>query len=444
MKEQSIIKNRTNYSLIYNDILRNETISWEAKGLYAYLMILPDNWTIYKSEIQKHSTHKGRDAFNKIWKELESVGIIQKIPSRIQGKFSNMSYVITITPFTADSTVDWNPVTGKPPLLNTNIMTTDTDTAYPTKNDMSTYHIGQSADAELPCINSADIQELNIFVQPGKDNIKSITPINTYIEFWNTFDCFNTHKKRDTKIYKRTDTYINHLLNNRFTSTYDIDKDWRIDNNLSLSVLKQLTGSSLKKAIILYSLKFSPEYKPENKQYLPKSFADFIFNPTTGKSQLLWVLNNPPQKLHAPDIPTARKRLQEYATMIDKFLLYAYPNCSTKNKYTIYINSYKTIQEIKRIHSTMAEYNNHEFMLQLGKDTITPFVDKWLTYIGYKKHIKTIDFNCTGYTWNNFLQYLATEYKLQLDVSEKKVKKPKKSEITRIREDNDDEYLDMF
>ncbi len=46
-----------------------------------------------------------------------------------------------------------------------------------------------------------------------------------------------------------------------------------------------------------YAEKFKPNYYPEYKGNLTKSFADFLFNPRTGKSELLEIVSSPPALL---------------------------------------------------------------------------------------------------------------------------------------------------
>ena len=73
-----------NYSVIYNECFQNPELSARAKGIFAYLMTLPDDWKIYKRELTKHFK-EGRDALNKAFEELEGCGYITKKPERGEG-----------------------------------------------------------------------------------------------------------------------------------------------------------------------------------------------------------------------------------------------------------------------------------------------------------------------------------------------------------------------
>ena len=70
-----------NYTIICNKCLRDSGISARAKGIFAYIMTLPDDWKIYKSELHEHFK-EGRDALNTAFAELEEAGYVSKVPAR--------------------------------------------------------------------------------------------------------------------------------------------------------------------------------------------------------------------------------------------------------------------------------------------------------------------------------------------------------------------------
>ncbi|MFQ6365507.1 hypothetical protein ACLM47_01940 [Lactococcus lactis] len=65
------------YSLIPNELVQNDDMTWAARGLMCYILSMPDDWVFYKTEVMKHGDKK-RDAFNKTWMELQSFGYITK------------------------------------------------------------------------------------------------------------------------------------------------------------------------------------------------------------------------------------------------------------------------------------------------------------------------------------------------------------------------------
>jgi ribosomal protein L40E len=72
------LKNKTgNFTIVLNEVFRRSDLSAKAKGLYAYLMTLPDDWIIRKQELYNHFL-EGKAALDTGFKELETAGYINK------------------------------------------------------------------------------------------------------------------------------------------------------------------------------------------------------------------------------------------------------------------------------------------------------------------------------------------------------------------------------
>ena len=54
-------KKERNYTVMDNTFLRDERLSAKAKGIFAYILYLPEDWCIYQSELVKHFSD-GKDA----------------------------------------------------------------------------------------------------------------------------------------------------------------------------------------------------------------------------------------------------------------------------------------------------------------------------------------------------------------------------------------------
>ena len=96
------------FTIVPNELLQREDLSWAAKGLMAYILSLPPSWVLYKSKLIE-SSNVGRDAFERIWRELQSKGYIvgggkQKINAG--GKFGAKDFMVYDTP---QETVAGNP-----------------------------------------------------------------------------------------------------------------------------------------------------------------------------------------------------------------------------------------------------------------------------------------------------------------------------------------------
>jgi hypothetical protein len=82
-----------NYSIISNECFKDINISARAKGIYAYVMTLPDDWKISKKELNNHFT-EGQKAIDTAFKELKDRGYIEQI--RVQkdnGQFQGSEYI---------------------------------------------------------------------------------------------------------------------------------------------------------------------------------------------------------------------------------------------------------------------------------------------------------------------------------------------------------------
>jgi hypothetical protein len=77
-----------------NEVFRRRDISARAKGLFAYIMTLPDDWKIQKEELYSHFT-EGRDALDKAFRELINVGYIKNERLRDEaGKIIGFRFVV--------------------------------------------------------------------------------------------------------------------------------------------------------------------------------------------------------------------------------------------------------------------------------------------------------------------------------------------------------------
>jgi hypothetical protein len=70
------LKNKTgNFTIVLNEVFKRSDLSARAKGIYAYIMTLPDDWLICKQELYTHFA-EGKAALDTGFKELETTGYI--------------------------------------------------------------------------------------------------------------------------------------------------------------------------------------------------------------------------------------------------------------------------------------------------------------------------------------------------------------------------------
>lgn len=125
------VQKNSNYSVISNVHLQDETLSWKAKGILSYLLSKPDNWQVYIAHLKNQSTD-GRDATASGIRELINAGYISRDYTRNEvGQMTGRSYVVYESSFEqkavnkGDNPKTENPLLGNPTLDNPTLLNTD-------------------------------------------------------------------------------------------------------------------------------------------------------------------------------------------------------------------------------------------------------------------------------------------------------------------------------
>lgn len=89
------VQKNENYVCLNNEFLRNQNLSWKAKGILAYFLSLKDNWIIHLPEISKHSSNGITSLYSGI-KELRKQGYVSKkvCRSKKTGRITKTMYII--------------------------------------------------------------------------------------------------------------------------------------------------------------------------------------------------------------------------------------------------------------------------------------------------------------------------------------------------------------
>lgn len=91
-------KKENPFVMLDKRLLEDTRLSWEAKGLHAYLMSKPDSWTVNVKHLVKQSRN-GRDATYRIVNELIYAGYIERIQERSEdGRLGDIEYIVYETP----------------------------------------------------------------------------------------------------------------------------------------------------------------------------------------------------------------------------------------------------------------------------------------------------------------------------------------------------------
>lgn len=124
-----IKKYQKRFTTIDNGVLNDTSLSWKAKGLFAYLWSKPDDWDFYEIEIAKHSSD-GRSSLRAGIKELEGRGYLTRSRQRsTDGKLGGTDWILSENPMQKkpmyDDPMFQNRTYDNQTLLNTNNTNTD-------------------------------------------------------------------------------------------------------------------------------------------------------------------------------------------------------------------------------------------------------------------------------------------------------------------------------
>src|SRR6185436_17013379 len=82
------------YTVLPNEFIRNKQLTMSAKGLLTYLLSLPADWVVYKTELPNHFFN-GYYSIMTAFSELEKFGYILSTELRDKtGKFKGFSYIV--------------------------------------------------------------------------------------------------------------------------------------------------------------------------------------------------------------------------------------------------------------------------------------------------------------------------------------------------------------
>ena len=145
----SIIRVRKDdrYFVAPNEPFNNESLSWEARGIIAYLLSKPDGWEVRTKDLVRRGP-AGRDKVRRVLAELEEHGYLHRYQGRqVSGSFDGWITEVyespTLNPHFSPVTGLAAPVNPSPPnqtLSNTNEVNThhhDDDADQPVDNLVS-------------------------------------------------------------------------------------------------------------------------------------------------------------------------------------------------------------------------------------------------------------------------------------------------------------------
>lgn len=88
-----------NYTVVRNKVLQNDELHWKTRGIFAYMLSLPDDWEFFTTEISKHSKNDGIAVVKSSLQELEENGYLIRIqPRNSKGQFGQSNWLLVDNP----------------------------------------------------------------------------------------------------------------------------------------------------------------------------------------------------------------------------------------------------------------------------------------------------------------------------------------------------------
>lgn len=201
-----------NYTTINNTGLRDERLTWKAKGILAYILSLPDDWVFYMEEVAKHSKDK-IDSLKSGMKELKEHGYVKRFPVKDEkGKITRWETIIYEVPQVEFPLVDipsvGKPPVENPPLLSTNIPSTNNTNSPQKKSPRKNVSDSYSEEFE----NLWKTYPKKIDKKQGYKSFKAANKKHSFEIIMSGVKGYADHIKRngtETKFVKHASTFFN-------------------------------------------------------------------------------------------------------------------------------------------------------------------------------------------------------------------------------------------
>lgn len=108
-------KVESQFSVIANAALQDSRLSYEATGLLAMMLSLPDDWEIHKTWLQNQKVKCGRDKLTNMMKELVETGYVRKVVKQDEsGRLDGVDWLVYGEAVQLENRTTEKPSNGKP------------------------------------------------------------------------------------------------------------------------------------------------------------------------------------------------------------------------------------------------------------------------------------------------------------------------------------------
>jgi len=95
-----IVRHRhaSGFTILPNNLLKDDRLSYEALGVLCYLLSRPRNWNVVTRQLCARSKGGGRDRMRRILNELIDAGYVYRSLRRDGTRISGIDYLVTDIP----------------------------------------------------------------------------------------------------------------------------------------------------------------------------------------------------------------------------------------------------------------------------------------------------------------------------------------------------------
>lgn len=415
-------KKDTNYTTIKNTAFKDKNLSWGAKGLFAFLMTLPDDWQTYISHL-KTISKDGRDSTSAKLKELIDFDYIKKGKQiRDNGQFKGFEYTIYEDPLPLRKTRYGKTVTENPKLISTNLLNTNKNLSKDKKKPLVS-----------PLINDIPIEKI---ISPKVIHlIKEMKKVGVFPNI-----IFSKPGQKPSKTFLSIEKFLFDIKDGRINREIKLNEDFINRHNIKLKQFKlSLTWeeieSILKKACKRFRImKNNKDKWPPKKEDMSKiRFNDFLYN---DRKQTSWFFlcyfNRPWNTLIKGQSDNLDKTLDKIQDTVGEAsaasaqeLLEAFPNWNIeKFRYSL-IDLWDWYEDNKKDLKFYNDYNenNSSWSSYLGKfyqvcDLLKEFLLTW-------DSPNPGQISPNSNTWGYFTDYVKIKLKIELNPGPVKLKNTK-------------------
>lgn len=192
-------KYNRDFTVVSNEFLKDTRLSWKAKGIIAYVAMLPDDWVLNMRDLTNRATD-GRDSLYSGIKELETCGYCVKTMQRNpDGTIAGYAYEICDKPVFVQPFTE-NPVTDAPQPENPD--TVKPDTVKPDTENPTLINTNQTKDLNKPNTNQSKAAN-DVVGDLFPDNDLEVKPDKKKTTIFRNSDVFKLVKGNDYSEFEK-------------------------------------------------------------------------------------------------------------------------------------------------------------------------------------------------------------------------------------------------